>query len=508
MKKVFILSLLFVFTMQSYAQHAGNCGFIAGEDFIGRTLSNKKHYHKHLGENRSPTVRYVPINFLVGGKTDQSQTAANPENVLEMMCRLNEAYEEVNIQFYIYDRIKYIYNDAFYDNPGIVSNLIVNPHRKLEAMDVLIGRKADTPGGGLGVTLGHYNPSKDWIVIKTSEINYASETFPHEVGHYFSLNHPHYGWDADPWDEAIHGNPVTLSSSPSNPLIPIELANGSNCETSGDFLCDTPADYNLGFGWNNCNYTGGARDPEGVLLDPEERNFMGYFLECGNDYHFSDEQIALVNADLDIRQGVLDTDFTPNATTITGMGSPIFPTDNEVLDYYNNFAIKWNFPEGGLRSVVQISENFLFLNSIFYGIKSSNGFWVGEDLLEPNKTYYVRVVPFNDYYTCTTGLEFSWSFKTGLNTNTSNLPLDLDWSVFPNPAAQGSKVLVQMDMEKSADVQVELLDLSGRVLYSQESFINAGQSNLELNHNDLSTGLYFVRLNTEDGVAVKKLIVQ
>ena len=42
-------------------------------------------------------------------------------------------------------------------------------------------------------------------------------------------------------------------------------------KNSGDFLCDTPADYNLGFGWNNCNYTGGAMDPNGILLNPDEK---------------------------------------------------------------------------------------------------------------------------------------------------------------------------------------------------------------------------------------------
>jgi hypothetical protein len=508
MKKVFILALLVAFTAQTYAQLAGHCGFVADADFIERTLANKKNYEKHLGANRNPAVRYVPINFMVGGKTNQSIVAASVENILDMMCRLNESYEDSNIQFYIYGGIKFIYNDSYYDNPGTASALISNSYREISAVDVLIGKNADTPGGGLGVTLGHYNPNKDWVVIKTSEVNYSSETFPHELGHYLSLNHPHNGWDADPWDSNVHGNPVTITSSPSNPSVPVELANGSNCETAGDFLCDTPADYNLGFGWNNCNYTGGATDANGDLLDPDENNYMGYFLECANDYHFSDEQFALVNADLDVRQAVLATDWTPIATEITGTGSLNFPADGEELSYYNNFNMTWNLPEGATRSLVEISDNFLFLTEVFYGVKNGNSMWIDSDLLSSNKTYYVRIRPFNDYVTCTTDLIFSGSFKTGLSTNVNEISLDLDWNVFPNPAPQGSSIRVQLDTETAEELAVELVSVSGKVLHSGIQSVETGSNTFELPAQDMASGVYFVRLNTKEGVAVKKLIIQ
>ena len=46
MKKVLLLAFLFVSSLHAYAQLAGNCGFIATDEFMERTLSNKKNYEK------------------------------------------------------------------------------------------------------------------------------------------------------------------------------------------------------------------------------------------------------------------------------------------------------------------------------------------------------------------------------------------------------------------------------------------------------------------------------
>ena len=134
--------------------------------------------------------------------------------------------------------------------------------------------------------------------------------------------------------------------------------------------------------------------------------------------------------------------------------------------------------------------------------------WIDSDLLAPNKTYYVRIRPFNDYVTCTADLEFTSSFKTGLNTSVNTLALDLDWSVFPNPVQSGTAVIVQVEMESTADVVMELLSVSGKVLVTRNSTLQAGQNTLELTDDILSAGLYFVRLNTPRGSVVRKLIVQ
>ena len=83
-------------------------------------------------------------------------------------------------------------------------------------------------------------------------------TFIHEFGHYFGLLHTH----------GTNGNRLTD-----------ELVDGSNCEISGDSICDTPADPNLG-NYNtlhyDCVYRGLERDANGTLFQPQTRNFMSY----------------------------------------------------------------------------------------------------------------------------------------------------------------------------------------------------------------------------------------
>lgn len=57
-----------------------------------------------------------------------------------------------------------------------------------------------------------------------------------------------------------------------------ELADGSNCATSGDYVCDTPADtYNNTPSLpvdNNCNYIGTALDANGQAYSPLIGNIM------------------------------------------------------------------------------------------------------------------------------------------------------------------------------------------------------------------------------------------
>lgn len=93
----------------------------------------------------------------------------------------------------------------------------------------------------------------------------GSGTLAHEMGHFWGLPH-------------------TFENAGQ------ELANGSNCDTAGDQICDTPADpYSSPdiVYVTDCIFTWMGLDPNGQYYDPDVGNIMSYY-DC--TCHFSYDQ--------------------------------------------------------------------------------------------------------------------------------------------------------------------------------------------------------------------------
>lgn len=98
------------------------------------------------------------------------------------------------------------------------------------------------------------------VVIQKGGCN-NSITIAHELGHYFSLLHTFNGYGT-------------------------ELANGSNCKTAGDLICDTPGDpFYEGdpvseYVDKNCVFFSTKKDANGQYYDPDVSNIMSYYTSC------------------------------------------------------------------------------------------------------------------------------------------------------------------------------------------------------------------------------------
>jgi hypothetical protein len=98
-------------------------------------------------------------------------------------------------------------------------------------------------------------------------------TIPHEMGHFFGLSH-------------------TFEEPAS------QIVDGTNCEITGDSICDTPADpyidgENIANYVSNCRFTSEKKDGNGDFYDPDVSNIMSYY-PCKCD--FTNEQyIKMVN---------------------------------------------------------------------------------------------------------------------------------------------------------------------------------------------------------------------
>lgn len=81
------------------------------------------------------------------------------------------------------------------------------------------------------------------------------------------------------------------------------------------------------------------------------------------------------------------------------------------------------------------------------------------------------------------------------------------FKVFPNPTKDIAKV--SFDLVGNGNVKIVLTDMIGQqVQVVEQSYLNAGSHQFEINTNDLSNGIYFVNLSVDQKTITQKLIVE
>lgn len=475
-------------------QHIG-CGSSFDSDQLEHFLSVKKDL-KNSGL-RSEEVTYIPVKFHLVATAEEAGRLRF-ENALDQLCELNANFADQNIQFYLKDGdVNEVNDNTIYNNPASAAGATKMAQVKSEfgknAVNVFFTDQAQT--GSDGITLGYYTFNQDLVVIKKTAVQDANQikfVLGHELGHFFSLPHTFLGWDQVPWD----GIAVTSATSPGGQLN--ELADGSNCENAGDMICDTPADYNLGFGWDGCRiYDGGCTDPNGELLDPDETNFMGYFIDC-NEYQFSDDQQAIIRNDYEsARRSYLRVSYTPNVEPITEIPELIGPEDGSISPFYNGVELSWTEVPNASHYLLELTQG---LFKSFYKVEQNKIFFTD---LDQEKLYRWKVKPYNELSTCSSYSQ-SYQFTTGnMTSSTKNIDSESKLiTVFPNPG-KGSQLNISFSDELKGNFNVSLLDISGKLLYTQE----VRSEEYTLDHLQLKSGFYILNVKQGDINITKKVIV-
>jgi len=170
---------------------------------------------------------------------------------------MNGYFEEICVSFKICE-VRYIENFQYdrlnFEKEGDEMDVFyhdeyrINMHFIKEFTDGAAGRA--TLGG-----IARQNKNNIWIVKSDN----MGGTMAHEMGHFFGLQHTFE---------------VTQVG---------ELVDGSNCATSGDSLCDTPADPFV-FGSSpekyvndDCEFDAESKDANGQYYDPDVKNIMSYY---------------------------------------------------------------------------------------------------------------------------------------------------------------------------------------------------------------------------------------
>ena len=474
-------------------------------------VDNQDMLTERVKENKSTLKRgmaitrekiYVPIKFHLVAEDDGSGRV-DIEDMLDQLCALNTEFEETGFEFYLDDGFNFIDNTQAYEAPtlgaGVAEMLRARRSVGQEALNIFVTLNARQGDIENGTVLGFYAIENDWIVIRKNQIGNNNNTLAHEIGHYFSLKHPHSGWESEPWEANRHGNPVLINRING---VQIELVDGSNCETAGDQLCDTPPDYNFGLAWDSScpPFNVVVEDRNGDTIVPQQNNYMSYFIGC-EPYVFTRDQSNLMMAEYNsARKSSIRTGFTPNQASITNTLELTAPENNTTAPAYNGVLLQWT-------EVANASTYFVKVRSGQQEIirfTDKTEIYITEML--PNKTYTWSVTPYNELYTCAN--KKTRILKTN-DVTTATIDPDFIESVqlYPNPVKIGEAIQLTIESKSGQDGLLSIYSTAGSVVYQQVQDIKTGHNQITLDLNHIKSGLYMLSLTTSKGNIERKILI-
>lgn len=210
------------------------------------------------------------------------------EKIQQALCVLHEDFLPHNIHFHLED-INYI-DDSHWFNFDFENNYDHTIHYdQLEAaynnsnsIDILLLPDNIGDFGGDAHDVGATTFALLGGEIVNEFVAYTS-VISHEVGHLFGLYHTFHGKFTSPGGSECREF-VARPNNPNNDPF--------NCDSCGDYCCDTPADPNMGFNvsTNNCQWTGSGSGPNGDPYDPDEKNIMAYSRPSCMEYFTSEQK--------------------------------------------------------------------------------------------------------------------------------------------------------------------------------------------------------------------------
>lgn len=196
----------------------------------------------------------VTLYFVASGYQQYDFGIAAAEND---WTELNELFEPIGLRFEICNTVNIPnYNWNILDrevNPETGFNEEDEMRAQFYVPNVInvyyVGQTLNDDVAGYAYFPGGWD-----IIVLTKGSGFG--TLAHEMGHFFGLYHTF---------ETDNG---------------FEFSDGSNCETTGDLVCDTPADNNGPFLEDECKYNSTNTDPNGDFYTPYLSNIMSYYGAC------------------------------------------------------------------------------------------------------------------------------------------------------------------------------------------------------------------------------------
>ncbi|TCL63930.1 putative secreted protein (Por secretion system target) [Mariniflexile fucanivorans] len=287
LKSTITLFLFFIFLLIGWSIFAQNeplsCGTITSQkniDFYNSIKPQLKNFEQSFTQKQASKSKFqtkfinsIPIKAHVIRNSNGTGGICEA-TINTAIANLNSIYADAFMEFFLCDGINYLDDDSLChfkkgDEKTLIETNNVSGLINIYFTDYLVNYSDESICG--------YTDNEgrnDVIVLKNSCVTNDS-TLAHEIGHFFSLVHTHGPDDAQS----------------------TELVDGSNCDTDGDGICDTPADPKLTTkNVNNfCQYIGTETDAKGAAYKPDVNNIMSYAMK-GCRTHFTQQQLSRMYA--------------------------------------------------------------------------------------------------------------------------------------------------------------------------------------------------------------------
>ncbi len=452
--------------------------------------------------DRSADTLYVGVQVHLLAKDNGAGRFAT-NRMLDAFCRLNSDFAASGIRFYFKNDWNLIDSTGWYQHEtieqGIDMMLTNNVSGALNAY--FAANVADNCGYNLpyaGVALSHGCSGPN------------DHTWAHEVGHALSLPHPFIGWEgkvynfANPTPDTLtydythfHDSLETQIPAPLDTAL-VEYLDGSNCDIAADLICDTKPDY-LSYRWD-CDGQGNSlaqqKDPAGATFYSDGTLFMSYSADnCSN--RFSDDQIAIMRAALLSEKADWLT-TTPPQGDITETAELLSPIGGQ-LSPVNGTTLQWSAVPNATHYAVQVSRFAAFNVKELDIVTTNTSYTLGQ--LPNNLTWYWRVRPFNNWFSCT-GMTPSATFKTS-NILSASEPGADGWRCYPTLLAPAQPLMLEIpESWQGHHAKCIVYDATGYQMWEHKLLPVNGKEQIQLPSALWASGVYRLVLMNDENVKI------
>lgn len=300
------------------------------------------------------------------------------------------------------------------------------------------------------------------------------------------------------------GGTILLNINPSNPIInsiniQVQGGNGANISNSGQNRCFGPG----GGG-------GGGLVASTVDLSDIVSGITGVALAGGNPGATINSSASCNNSTNGATTGgegiVLNTFVMPMGTIITGDLCKPVPTPVEFIQFtakLENTGVKLEWITASETNndyfAVERSDN----NQIFSQITQVAGSGNSNNI----KKY--QAVDWNPMYGISyykiRQVDYDGKVSYSKVVAVENKRDQFTFTVFPNPVQIKESFNLKIYMPQEETVQIQLVDLIGKLIFSIDKHVYTGQNMIELNALTITSGVYFIYVKTSKGYKVQKI---